>query len=175
MAHRLPQSGSDDGVWGDLLNDFLLVSHNSEGTLSLAALTSAGAGTYTKPVAGIPATDLTVGVQTSLGKADNSVQSSVVGQVNGIASLDGSGKVPSSQLSGSGGASPATTTSLGTIQLAGDLGGSATAPTTAGHNAQTDPHATAKYTIMPDGGRRIWTRSTDPGNLAADGDVWFAP
>lgn len=29
---RLPQTGSDDGVWGDLLNDFLLVSHNTDGT-----------------------------------------------------------------------------------------------------------------------------------------------
>lgn len=29
---QLPQPGSDEGVWGDLLNDFLLVSHNSDGT-----------------------------------------------------------------------------------------------------------------------------------------------
>ena len=30
---RLPISGSDGGVWGDILNDFLLVAHNSDGTL----------------------------------------------------------------------------------------------------------------------------------------------
>lgn len=30
---RLPQSGQDDGEWGDLLNNFLLVEHNSDGTL----------------------------------------------------------------------------------------------------------------------------------------------
>lgn len=30
---RLPVSGDDNGVWGDILNDFLLVSHNSGGTL----------------------------------------------------------------------------------------------------------------------------------------------
>ncbi len=39
---RLPNPGSDDGVWGTLLNDFLGVEHNSDGTLKLrtdAALT----------------------------------------------------------------------------------------------------------------------------------------
>ena len=30
---RLPVPGSDDGTWGDLLNDFLVVAHNSDGTL----------------------------------------------------------------------------------------------------------------------------------------------
>ena len=30
---RLPSPGSDNGVWGDILNDFLLVEHNSNGTL----------------------------------------------------------------------------------------------------------------------------------------------
>lgn len=30
---RLPQPGSDNGAWGDILNDFLRVEHNSDGTL----------------------------------------------------------------------------------------------------------------------------------------------
>lgn len=30
---RLPIPGQDDGVWGTLLNDFLLVAHNNDGTL----------------------------------------------------------------------------------------------------------------------------------------------
>ncbi len=30
---RLPQVGSDDNAWGDLLNEFLEVSHNSNGTI----------------------------------------------------------------------------------------------------------------------------------------------
>jgi hypothetical protein len=30
---RLPQPGGDDNVWGDLLNGFLLISHNSDGTV----------------------------------------------------------------------------------------------------------------------------------------------
>ncbi len=30
---RLPVSGSDDGVWGDLLNGFLQVAHDADGSL----------------------------------------------------------------------------------------------------------------------------------------------
>jgi hypothetical protein len=33
---RLPIPGSDNGVWGELLNDFLGVEHNPDGTLKLA-------------------------------------------------------------------------------------------------------------------------------------------
>ena len=36
-APRLPISGSDDGIWGDLLNEFLKVEHNTDGTLKRAA------------------------------------------------------------------------------------------------------------------------------------------
>lgn len=37
---RLPQPGSDEGQWGDLLNDFLLQSHNTDGTLKSGVLGS---------------------------------------------------------------------------------------------------------------------------------------
>ena len=30
---RLPQPGSDDGAWGALLNEFLLVAHHENGAL----------------------------------------------------------------------------------------------------------------------------------------------
>jgi hypothetical protein len=33
---RLPQPGSDDNQWGDILNDFLLVEHTEDGTLRVA-------------------------------------------------------------------------------------------------------------------------------------------
>lgn len=74
---RLPQTGSDDGVWGDILNDFLGVSHDSDGTLIPAAVAQAGA--YAKPGDGIPATDMAPTVQTSLGKADSALQSEAAG------------------------------------------------------------------------------------------------
>ena len=40
---RLPTPGGDSGTWGTVLNDFLSVSHNSDGTLSGSAVSSAGA------------------------------------------------------------------------------------------------------------------------------------
>lgn len=45
---RLPSPGSDDGDWGDILNTYLLVAHNTDGTLR---------GTITEP--------LTIDVQTA--------------------------------------------------------------------------------------------------------------
>ena len=30
---RLPVPGSDNGTWGDILNDFLLAAHNADGSL----------------------------------------------------------------------------------------------------------------------------------------------
>jgi hypothetical protein len=62
MVHRLPTPGQDDGVWGDVLNDFLSVSHNTDGSLSSSALTAAGA--YVKPGAGIPTADIASGAVT---------------------------------------------------------------------------------------------------------------
>ena len=64
---RLPQPGGDEGNWGDILNDYLAVSHENDGTLKQGSITSA-----------IP---------------------------------------------------HASTTTKGTIQLSGDLGGPATSPT----------------------------------------------
>ncbi len=39
---RLPQPGSDNGVWGDILNDFLLQAHNADGTLKPLDKTAVG-------------------------------------------------------------------------------------------------------------------------------------
>jgi len=76
---RLPIIGSDSGTWGSILNDFLKVSHNSDGTLSSSALTQAGALTESA--------------------ADSQyVKSSSVGTASGVASLDSTGNVPSGQL-----------------------------------------------------------------------------
>src|SRR5665213_809252 len=66
---RLPIPGSDDGTWGDILNAYLDIAHNSDGTLKASSVAAAGA-------------------EQTLNKA----------QPNGYASLDGSGNVPSSQL-----------------------------------------------------------------------------
>ena len=40
---RLPTLGGDDGTWGQVLNEYLGVSHASDGTLKDTAVTDAGA------------------------------------------------------------------------------------------------------------------------------------
>src|SRR5882757_9645426 len=95
---RLPTPGADDGTWGNILNDFLDVAHNADGTLK---------------------TNTVANPQISAGSgADGQVLTKDSAQTSGI---------KWSTVSGSAG--PATASSLGTVQLAGDLGGTATAPT----------------------------------------------
>jgi hypothetical protein len=65
VALRFPTPGGDSGQSGVILNDYLSVEHNTDGTLKLRtdpALTSK----YTFPAGGIPATDLSAAVQTDL-------------------------------------------------------------------------------------------------------------
>lgn len=66
MSPRLPTPGSDDGQWGIILNDFLSVEHNTNGTLKSSGSI---AGKYTKPTSGIPETDLSSSVQDKLNTA----------------------------------------------------------------------------------------------------------
>jgi hypothetical protein len=66
---RLPIVGGDTGNWGTVLNDFLSQSLNSAGTLKGTSVSAAGAEMTTNK-----------------------------GAINGYASLDSGGKVPSAQL-----------------------------------------------------------------------------
>lgn len=66
---RLPNPGSDSGAWGTILNDYLEVSHNADGTLKGSQISSAGAEMSTNK-----------------------------GQANGYAPLNGSSKVPAANL-----------------------------------------------------------------------------
>jgi hypothetical protein len=130
---RLPDPGSDDGIWGTVLNDFLAVSHNTDGTVKASAVAGkADANT----VVTLANTQTVTGAKDFTGGAS----------VGGVA-----------------------------VASADDVDDEAQARADADntHADGTDPHAVAKYAIMPDGGRHIWTRSTDPGSLAVDGDIWF--
>lgn len=71
---RLPTPGGDASTWGQILNDFLLVEHNPDGTLNPAGSLAAK---YTLPVGGIPSRDLAPNVQASLLKANASSSSLV--------------------------------------------------------------------------------------------------
>lgn len=121
MAVRLPQPGGDAGNWGQILNDYLSQSHKSDGTLkdgvvSISALdtglanqiNSATGGTVTLAgdVTGSASSNtLKDGVVTNA-KLSSSLASTINGKLDasqkgaasGVASLDASGRVPTSQL-----------------------------------------------------------------------------
>jgi hypothetical protein len=43
---RLPTPGGDDNAWGNVLNTFLSVAHNSDGTLQTSGVVSAATGSF---------------------------------------------------------------------------------------------------------------------------------
>lgn len=65
---RLPISGKDSGVWGDILNDYLLQSHTSAGILKDNVV-----GTNQLQDSSITNTKLDTATRSSLVKADNSI------------------------------------------------------------------------------------------------------
>lgn len=101
---RLPTPGSDEGSWGDILNDFLSQAHNTDGTLKDKVITAAK---LSDPVNTILA-DAQTAVQTINGQSGqdvtltasdvSAVPTSQKGVANGVASLGSNGKVPTSQL-----------------------------------------------------------------------------
>lgn len=69
---RLPQPGQDNGIWGNVLNEYLQTSHNDDGTLKpiaqsqVVGLVNSLSSKYVKPGTGVPETDLSTDVQTKL-------------------------------------------------------------------------------------------------------------
>jgi hypothetical protein len=110
MVARLPIPGSDDGSWGDILNTYLSVAHNTDGTLGANTVpTSAlqdNAVTAPKLAAGAPS----------------------AGQV---LSYDGT-DLDWTTITGSGSVPDADATTKGILKLAGDLSGTADSPTVPG-------------------------------------------
>ncbi|GEM_PF-1650007 len=98
---RLPVPGQDDNTWGQILNSFLEAEHNADGSLKIRT-----DGTVA-PLSGgkVPVTNLGAGT----------------GSTSNFLRGDGVWSVPA-------GSSGATISTPGLIQLAGDLGGTATAP-----------------------------------------------
>lgn len=84
---RLPTPGHDSGSWGDLLNDFLRVEHNVDGSLKMGGSL---ATKYTKPASGIPKSHLSSTVQDTLTLAENTPAIvDATDSVKGILQLNG--------------------------------------------------------------------------------------
>lgn len=115
---RLPVPGSDDGAWGQVLNDFLSVSHASDGTLKNSAVTNAGAADDSTVVHNT-GSETVAGVKTF--SASPVVPTPTLGS-------QAANKTYVDSVAGAG-APDATTSNKGIIQLAGDLSGTANAPT----------------------------------------------
>lgn len=105
---RMPVPGSDDGTWGDILNEYLAVAHNTDGTLKDVVATS-GAQT----VAGVKTFSSSPVVPTPSSGTDAANKTYV-------------------DTTASAGTPDADATTKGKLKLAGDLGGTADLPTVPG-------------------------------------------
>lgn len=147
---RLPQPGSDQGTWGEILNDYLSQVHNSDGSLkhdiitedhlepSVAAKINIVAGQQgstgpSGPAGPVGATG-PQGPQGEPGPASTQGATGATGASGAAGSQGPSGPSGAQGPVGATGASGpaaanATVSAPGLVQLSGDLGGTATSPT----------------------------------------------
>lgn len=124
---RLPEPGGDSGQWGEVLNDYLLVSHNSDGTIKTELL----------PSGSTPTPDATAVTKGSVQLAGDLSGTAAAPTVPGLASkADVSHTHAAADITGGTLAiarlPAATGAAAGIVQLAGDLGGTSAAPTVPG-------------------------------------------
>jgi hypothetical protein len=86
---RLPTPGSDNNVWGAVLNDFLSIEHNIDGSLKKGALIAQAQSDAAQAIttANNAATTATNAQNAVAGKLD----AALVGAPNGVAGLDANG------------------------------------------------------------------------------------
>ncbi|HVX24079.1 MAG TPA: hypothetical protein VG992_01920 [Candidatus Saccharimonadales bacterium] len=144
---RLPHPGGDNNVWGDLLNDFLEVEHNSDGSLKNVARPS----------------DL----DAKLSKSGGTMTGSLTLHADPTANLHAATKqyVDTTVSTSSPSVPDATTTTKGIVQLAGDLGGTAATPTVPGLSGKTD-----KSTLTTKGDIYVASGSATPTRQGVGGD-----
>ncbi|MGZ6004801.1 MAG: hypothetical protein ACXWLH_01480, partial [Candidatus Saccharimonadales bacterium] len=124
---RLPNPGSDDGTWGDILNDFLKVAHNTDGTLKSSVIAGKADDTAVVHKTG----DETVGGTKTFSASP--VVPTPTDPTHAATKAYADGIV-------AGGAPDADASTKGILKLTNDLGGTAALPTvTATHLASALP------------------------------------
>lgn len=123
---RLPTPGGDDGTWGGVLNDFLNVAHNADGTLKTSAVSSSTPTASTTTAGVVQLTGDLGGTATSpsVNRIRGHQVAATTPAANQILKFNGTQWEPQAET----GAPDATTTSKGVVQLSGDLAGTATNP-----------------------------------------------
>ncbi len=120
---RLPQVGGDDGNWGEILNEFLEVAHNTDGSL--------------KDVVHDSGDETITGTKTFSSSPVVPTPSSGTDAVN---------KTYVDTAAAAAGTPDADATTKGKIQLTGDLGGTATSPTVPGLASKADSSTLSAHT-----------------------------
>lgn len=75
---RLPVPGADEGIWGDLLNQFLSIEHNTDGSLKMRS-----EGYYKLPSGGIPESDLSASTRAAVDSAAGAVHTTGTESIGG--------------------------------------------------------------------------------------------
>jgi len=142
---RLPNPGGDNSVWGGILNDYLSVSHNTDGTLKADVVDSNAIQDNSigdaqvnlisqSKVDGLPAALSAKAEDTSVvhDTGNESVDGIKTFTSSPIVPTPGSGTQAANKAyvdaTASGGTPDADATTKGKLQLAGDLGGTAASP-----------------------------------------------
>lgn len=140
---RLPVPGSDNGTWGDVLNDYLAVAHDTTGNLKPNAVSSS------------------VLQDDSISEAKLNVGSGADGQVL----TKNSGLTGGLEWTSAAGSPDATGSTKGLVQLAGDLGGTAAAPTVPGLANKANTSTTVSAGTGLTGGGDLSTNRTISANF----------
>ena len=166
---RLPSPGGDAGNWGNVLNDFLSVEHNTDGTLKASGTISTKSDDST--VVHKTGDESVSGVKTF-------VSSPIIPTPTNATHAANKDYVDS--ISVSGGAPDATTGTKGLVQLTNHLSGTAAAPTVVGTSLASPlplnqggtgaNSASAARTSLGLGDVAVTNIDTDP-TLAANSDT----
>jgi len=192
LTQRLPIPGSDDGTWGNILNGFLEVSHNGDGTIQTAALVQAGAVTTVNSVS--PTNGVVTLMPANLGTGTPSSSNYLRGDGTWVVPNSGSSSLAAdsdtaivgpannqvltfnssagkwenvaavNSIAINGGSAQTGAVTLNAVQVAGDISGTATSPTVLTSNGNTIVTTAGNQTI---GGTKTFS-STISGNISGN-------